>query len=341
MSVKKWIKKRQRKTLMSQQKNTMNDGDHAVNEDPEQGALSRNDTIAGVDEVQVHITAIEREYQLKPSGDGSALEDYTEMVLQFGYVTFFAAAFPLCSLLALINNVAEIRFDGFRYLYIQKRNWYKIADGIGAWVPIIEFMSFFAILTNCVLLVLLAPVFEDKSAYERALYVFGIEHGFLALKVFMCWTIPGVSPATASAISEDAIRRENEEAAEENDIWEELGRDRDALKQALVDKQKLSNVPDGILLYRNEEGQIVGHRRDAEGQLIEEDPENVDIGDGMDRIPVGALYKYKYELKDGKAVKTTLTPHPPVGEWDGDNSDTDEDDDMDGIALEEKAGGDE
>ncbi|KAJ0388971.1 hypothetical protein ATCC90586_011338 [Pythium insidiosum] len=38
-------------------------------------------------------------------------EDYTEMLIQFGYVTFFSLAFPLAPLLALCNNVFELRMD--------------------------------------------------------------------------------------------------------------------------------------------------------------------------------------------------------------------------------------
>lgn len=37
-------------------------------------------------------------------------EDFKEIVIQFGYVMFFASAFPAASSLALLNNVFEIRW---------------------------------------------------------------------------------------------------------------------------------------------------------------------------------------------------------------------------------------
>ena len=35
-------------------------------------------------------------------------------VVQYGFVTLFVAAFPLAPLLALINNVFEIRLDAYK-----------------------------------------------------------------------------------------------------------------------------------------------------------------------------------------------------------------------------------
>lgn len=44
----------------------------------------------------------------------STYEDYLELYIQFGYVVLFAAVSPLAALLALLNNVLEIRIDAFR-----------------------------------------------------------------------------------------------------------------------------------------------------------------------------------------------------------------------------------
>eukprot|EP00961_Rhodomonas_salina_P263342 3558312-Rhodomonas_salina.1 len=45
-----------------------------------------------------------------------AARDWQEMVVQYGYVTLFAAAFPLTSALALMNNIIEIRTDAYKLL---------------------------------------------------------------------------------------------------------------------------------------------------------------------------------------------------------------------------------
>jgi hypothetical protein len=46
----------------------------------------------------------------------SLFYEYLEMVLQFGFVTIFVAAFPLAPLFALINNALEIRLDAMKII---------------------------------------------------------------------------------------------------------------------------------------------------------------------------------------------------------------------------------
>lgn len=42
-------------------------------------------------------------------------------VIQYGFVTLFVAAFPLAPLLALINNVFEVRLDAYKYTTQMRR----------------------------------------------------------------------------------------------------------------------------------------------------------------------------------------------------------------------------
>ena len=37
------------------------------------------------------------------------LDDYIEMVIQFGYVSLFASAYPLAAFCAIFANIVEIR----------------------------------------------------------------------------------------------------------------------------------------------------------------------------------------------------------------------------------------
>lgn len=57
--------------------------------------------------------------------------DYAEMLIQFGYVTFFSWAFPLAPLCALLNNLLEMRADAYKLCSFSQRPIAHKAGGIG------------------------------------------------------------------------------------------------------------------------------------------------------------------------------------------------------------------
>jgi len=87
----------------------------------------------------------------KPPFPGT-FDEYCEMVIQYGYITLFAASFPLAPLLAVINNVIEIRTDALKLLEAHSRPQYKGAQGIGAWYVILEILGIISVLTNSLLI---------------------------------------------------------------------------------------------------------------------------------------------------------------------------------------------
>lgn len=52
-------------------------------------------------------------------------------VIQFSFTTIFVAAFPLAPLLALINNVIEIRLDAIKMVTLERRLIPKKTNDIG------------------------------------------------------------------------------------------------------------------------------------------------------------------------------------------------------------------
>jgi anoctamin-10/anoctamin-7 len=74
--------------------------------------------------------------------------DYQELVIQFGYVTMFAAAFPLTATLALINNILEIRVDAMKLLTGYRRPFYNSAQDIGSWQHVLDILVTVSIMTN-------------------------------------------------------------------------------------------------------------------------------------------------------------------------------------------------
>ena len=79
-------------------------------------------------------------------------EEYLEMVLQFGFITLFVAAFPLAPLFALINNWAEIRLDAQKLVCETRRPVAQRAQDIGIWFPILEILTRLAVISNAFLI---------------------------------------------------------------------------------------------------------------------------------------------------------------------------------------------
>ncbi|RLN57207.1 hypothetical protein BBJ29_006274 [Phytophthora kernoviae] len=123
-------------------------------------------------------------------------EDYTEMLVQFGYVSFFSLAFPLAPLLALLNNLFELRTDAFKLCHAKQRPLAHKASGIGVWLHVLQTMSVLAVLTNCFHLAystaLLERAFPSVTPTQKVWIVFGIEHILLLLKVWMACVIPSI-----------------------------------------------------------------------------------------------------------------------------------------------------
>uniref|UniRef100_A0A672SPH5 Anoctamin n=1 Tax=Sinocyclocheilus grahami TaxID=75366 RepID=A0A672SPH5_SINGR len=94
----------------------------------------------------------EQDYQLQPIGKLGLFYEYLEMVIQFGFVTLFVASFPLAPLLALFNNLCEIRVDAWKFTTQSRRVVPEKAQDIGAWQPILQGVAILAVATNAAII---------------------------------------------------------------------------------------------------------------------------------------------------------------------------------------------
>jgi len=140
----------------------------------------------------------------KPAFPGT-FDEYSEMVIQYGYITMFAASFPLAPFLAVLNNVIEIRTDALKLLEAHSRPEYKGAQGIGAWYSILEFLGVASVMTNCLLIGFSLNSVADafggvpetpmaKRISQAPFYTFTviviIEHVLFFAKFFVSFIIP-------------------------------------------------------------------------------------------------------------------------------------------------------
>ncbi|XP_050678239.1 anoctamin-4 [Leptidea sinapis] len=92
--------------------------------------------------------AWEQDYHLQDPGRLALFDEYLEMILQFGFVTLFVAAFPLAPLFALLNNIAEIRLDAYKMVTQARRPLAERVEDIGAWYGILKGITYAAVVSN-------------------------------------------------------------------------------------------------------------------------------------------------------------------------------------------------
>jgi len=116
------------------------------------------------------------------------------MIIQYGYITLFAAAFPIAPLMALMNNIIEIRTDAFKLCSAYTRPHYKGASNIGTWYYILEFLGIVAVITNCSLIGLSFAALYDAIGVGHEFQVLGVivilEHLILFSKYLIAVMVP-------------------------------------------------------------------------------------------------------------------------------------------------------
>eukprot|EP00741_Cyanophora_paradoxa_P021732 tig00000241_g20975.t1 len=143
-------------------------------------------------------TRVEQEFHLVEYE--SPFDDYCELVIQFGFISIFAAAFPLAPLFALINNLVEIRSDAYKILTSYRRPEFLGAQGIGTWKAIMEIVSVVSVVTNMMILCFTSTFLDrwvERNEFKHPIFAkfmlcVVVEHGIFFVKWLMSTLIPDV-----------------------------------------------------------------------------------------------------------------------------------------------------
>eukprot|EP01048_Picozoa_sp_COSAG05_P013010 COSAG05_NODE_1345_length_5128_cov_2.221316_3_plen_1405_part_00 len=104
--------------------------------------------------------------------DGT-FDDFSQMAIQFGFLALFAPACPIAPLLALINNVTEIRTDAYKVVNMGRRPEWTTCHTIGAWKDVLKTLSVVAVVTNATMICFVGSQMVDGW------YSDGENHDFL------------------------------------------------------------------------------------------------------------------------------------------------------------------
>ena len=93
---------------------------------------------------------------------------YNEAIIQMGFVAFFAVSFPFAPIFSFFTNLLEITIKLRIMGEFGRRKQAICSSGIGNWMSIISFISFFAIPINlCILIFARSP--EIRLGYQQDL----------------------------------------------------------------------------------------------------------------------------------------------------------------------------
>ena len=127
--------------------------------------------------------------------------------MQFGYVTLFAAALPMAALMALANNLVELRTDAWKILTQHRRPVAQASDDIGAWYQVLGAISLRSLVTSPAVAIFTSrslPWRTPPTEADRLWAFILIEHALLLLKFLVHILTPTSSDEAVAA----ARRRE-------------------------------------------------------------------------------------------------------------------------------------
>lgn len=132
----------------------------------------------------------------------STFDNFSEMAIQFGYLALFSPIFPLAPLLAMLNNVVEMRVDATYLCYHIRRPDWIVANDIGTWYTVFSLIGFLAVITNATMVTFVGKQMAQSDA-ERSGglstrvenwhlwgYAIALEHSVMLLRVCILIVTP-------------------------------------------------------------------------------------------------------------------------------------------------------
>jgi anoctamin-10/anoctamin-7 len=117
--------------------------------------VSKRSNFVGADGqplVEDAIPEVERDFTLGDFDDLlGTFDKYSVDAVTYGYLTMFITAYPLASLMVLIQNFINIRVDAFCMCNLFRRPVARQAQDTGSWQKVYEFLGFAAVVVNSAL----------------------------------------------------------------------------------------------------------------------------------------------------------------------------------------------
>lgn len=179
------------------------------------------------------VSPAEEQFEKTPYNNMCLFHDYAELVIQFGYATLFVSAFPIAPLFACVNNIIEIRVDGWKLVHNYRRPWPTGAEDIGTWESVLTIVSVIASISNIAMVTMTSGLFKSAKLWERIIIFIVLETLLVGAKLALTAVYGGIP-------SDVAMQNERQEFYAKKIILNE--RDEDPEKE-FVEGLHLTDMP--------------------------------------------------------------------------------------------------
>lgn len=138
---------------------------------------------------KTYSTVVEEELDELNKPEYTYFEDYLELVIQYGYITMFAAAFPLGAFVSLLFLFFERKSDAYKIEKLCRRPLSLSASEIGIWDDIMSLISYTSVFTNLFLFAYASSHIEKTGNLNNlcasSYYFITVEHVLILIIYFM------------------------------------------------------------------------------------------------------------------------------------------------------------
>ncbi|XP_021363024.1 anoctamin-4-like isoform X2 [Mizuhopecten yessoensis] len=134
---------------------------------------------------------MDKEY-MKPTLGDFTVGEYTEKIIQYGFLMLFAASLPLAPLIALLTLLIDIRVDAKRMLWWYRRPTATVAQDIGTWFTILQIVNVCGVVSNGFIIAFTSSWGQQYDIVTQLWIVIGFEHIVFTIKFLLAYFIPDI-----------------------------------------------------------------------------------------------------------------------------------------------------
>jgi hypothetical protein len=146
------------------------------------------------------------------------VQEYSESVFQYGYITLFNVALPMIVLVTLGENLLKIRMSAWKLCSLSRRPHVFLAEDVGRWQNLMDVMNVFGAIVTVAIVVFVEKGFDDYSLYSK-IVIFLVSEQILLFMQYLLTCFISDEPEWVSdcAKRQEFIAKKFAEGYEDND----------------------------------------------------------------------------------------------------------------------------